>query len=107
MAQHPDKNPGDAGAATKFQALGIAHKVLSDPDTRQEYDESGSLDLGEESDVTNATWYAYWRALFPKLELSDIDRFAATYRDSAEEREDLLAGAMRRRRKCGPPRAAR
>ena len=35
---HPDSNPGDAKAEAKFKEISEAHAVLSDPDTRAEYD---------------------------------------------------------------------
>jgi molecular chaperone DnaJ len=35
---HPDKNPGDRHAETRFKEVSAAHDVLSDADKRREYD---------------------------------------------------------------------
>ncbi|KAJ8603224.1 hypothetical protein CTAYLR_003850 [Chrysophaeum taylorii] len=41
---HPDKNPGDAEAAAKFQQVGQAYQILSNPDLRAQYDQQGRVD---------------------------------------------------------------
>ncbi|MCJ1463730.1 hypothetical protein MMC07_002339 [Pseudocyphellaria aurata] len=41
ITTHPDKNPGDASAHVRFQAIGEAYQVLSNEDLRKRYDKFG------------------------------------------------------------------
>ncbi|XP_022223725.1 dnaJ homolog shv [Drosophila obscura] len=45
---HPDKNKDDANASSKFQDLGAAYEVLSNPDKRKTYDRCGEDCLKKE-----------------------------------------------------------
>jgi len=58
---HPDKNPDDPDAHLKFQKVGEAYQVLSNPELRQKYDSRGKDGLGD-LPVIDAS--AFFAALF-------------------------------------------
>ncbi|KAJ7324205.1 hypothetical protein JRQ81_017225 [Phrynocephalus forsythii] len=89
---HPDRaGPGEEKekATVHFQILGKVYAVLSDKEQRAVYDEQGVVD--EESTVLtqDRNWEEYWRLLFKKITVKDIEDFEKKYRDSAEELEDI------------------
>ncbi|CAM9951691.1 unnamed protein product, partial [Phaeothamnion confervicola] len=70
----------------------MVHQVLSDPENRQLYDETGEIEGGTgRLDKENSdTWEAYWRELFPRVTTADIESFEATYKGSEEEAGDVV-----------------
>jgi len=88
---HPDKNQNDADATVKFQAISLAYDILSDPKKRKEYDETG--ELHDDDDILDGganNWDAYFRNLFKRVSMEDIDNFESQYKGSEEERGDVL-----------------
>jgi DnaJ family protein C protein 9 len=97
LKHHPDRNPGNKAAHKQFQAISLAYQILSDPDSRQEYDETGVIpdEAPDEDDKAATTqgqdvWKQYFDQIFGKVTTSDIDAFASKYKCSDEERRDVL-----------------
>ncbi|KAL0984157.1 hypothetical protein UPYG_G00137820 [Umbra pygmaea] len=87
---HPDRATGDEQATAKFQALGKVYAVLSDAEQRAIYNEQGIVDEESDSLDRDRNWEEYWRTMFPKITLQDILNFEKSYKDSEEEKNDLM-----------------
>lgn len=89
---HPDRveEVKKLDATEKFKILGKVHSVLSDPEKRRVYDDTGSFDEGEcGTDFENVNWSEYWRALFKEITIEDIKNYEKKYKGSEEELKDL------------------
>lgn len=84
---HPDKNRDDPKATECFQQLQMAYDILKDEKKRRVYDLSGST---EEETAAFQTSFEYYRELFPPVTAKDIESFKSRYKDSPEERDDLI-----------------
>ncbi|KAG8057243.1 hypothetical protein GUJ93_ZPchr0002g25524 [Zizania palustris] len=113
---HPDKNRNDRLAAEKFQELGEAYQVLSDPTQRQAYDSYGKSGISTEAIIDPAAIFSmlFGSELFEdyigQLEmasmasldiLSDKDqeqrRLQEKMRVVQKEREEKLAETLKNR----------
>ncbi|PTB68905.1 DnaJ-domain-containing protein [Trichoderma citrinoviride] len=92
LKNHPDKVPEEhkTKAHETFQSIAFAYAVLSDPARRKRYDTTGST---SESivDSEGFDWSEYYREQYKDAVSEDsIKKFAARYKHSDEEKDDLL-----------------
>ncbi|KAH8159659.1 hypothetical protein CIB48_g8587 [Xylaria polymorpha] len=92
LKNHPDKVSEDQKqkAHETFQSIAFAYAVLSDPIRRKRYDETGST---SESivDSDGFSWSDFYREQFrDTISNNAIEKFAAQYKGSDEERDDIL-----------------
>ncbi|GFQ77717.1 dnaJ homolog subfamily C member 9 [Trichonephila clavata] len=94
LLTHPDKvdESQREEATRKFQILAKVHFILSDAEKRQVYDETGIVDDENDCSVDDSSpefWQNYFRNLFPKITVVDIENFMEKYIGSEEEKNDL------------------
>lgn len=92
LKNHPDKVPAERKeeANSAFQKIAFAYAILSNPGRRKLYDETGSVEESVSIDP-DWSWSDFYRAQFADVITSDaIAVFAAKYKGSDEERDDLL-----------------
>jgi DnaJ homolog subfamily C member 9 len=84
---HPDKNPGDKQAASRFVQLKEAYDTLSDPARRGLYDRGMTPPDSDPEAFAKA--YEFFRGV--PLNTDDIDAYLDGYRGSVVEEQDLIA----------------
>jgi DnaJ family protein C protein 9 len=72
----------------KFQILSKIYSVLSDPEKRTLYNDTGCVD---EDDVIDqdTDWVNVWKMMFKSITIEDIKQFEKKYKGSIEEEDDL------------------
>ncbi|XP_069720039.1 dnaJ homolog subfamily C member 9 [Phaenicophaeus curvirostris] len=93
LREHPDRAPPRPReeATRRFQLLSQAYAVLSDAEQRAVYDEQGAVDEAGAALRGQRDWGEYWRLLFKKITVKDIEDFEKSYKDSEEELADIKA----------------
>ncbi|XP_057667068.1 dnaJ homolog subfamily C member 9 [Diorhabda carinulata] len=85
---HPDRVSSDQKeiATEKFKILSKIHSILQIKEKRKLYDNYGEFD--DEMD-TSSNWLNYWRNMFKKIELKDIQEYEKKYVGSENELRDI------------------
>ncbi|CAN6278840.1 unnamed protein product [Urochloa humidicola] len=103
---HPDKNPNDPQAAEKFQALGEAYQVLSDPLQRKAYDGYGKNSISRDNilDGTVVFTLLFGSELFEDYighlamaTMASSEMTSDNNNDSPEKLQDRLKNVQRER----------
>ncbi|KAJ3707344.1 hypothetical protein LUZ61_011049 [Rhynchospora tenuis] len=103
---HPDKNPNDPLAAQKFQALGEAYQVLSDPAQREAYDANGKAGISTDGIIDPAAIFAmlFGSELFEEYigqlamaSMSSLDVFGEGDQIDAKKLQDKMRAVQKER----------
>ncbi|RWR91956.1 j-domain-containing protein [Cinnamomum micranthum f. kanehirae] len=86
---HPDKNPGDEEAKEKFQLLQKVISILGDEEKRTIYDQTGCVDDADLAGDVAQNLQEFFRSMYKKVTVADIEEFEANYRGSDSEIKDL------------------
>lgn len=93
----PDKQTNKSAedaeiAKRRFEAVSVAYSILSDEERRKVYDSCGEMEEDDSklSDSNADAWRDYFKNIFGKVTVADIDKFTESYKCSEEEEKDVL-----------------
>jgi molecular chaperone DnaJ len=67
LKNHPDRNPGDAEATSRFKEATEAYQVLSDDDKRSRYDRFGHAGLENVPDLGGGDIFSHFQDIFSEF----------------------------------------
>lgn len=84
LVYHPDKHATAServkeDASTKFQQIGFAYTVLSDPNRKARYDSTGRTDEGFDLGAGEDGWEKYFEELFDRVTRGKLDEMKKEY----------------------------
>ncbi|XP_044756621.1 J domain-containing protein CG6693-like [Coccinella septempunctata] len=85
---HPDRvdEADKLTANEKFKVLGKIHFILQNEQRRKIYDSGGEFDEGEDIECN---WMDYWRNIFKKISIKEIENYEKEYIGSDTEYKDI------------------
>lgn len=89
---HPDQNPGDSAAETKFKEISEAHSVLSDAEERKEYDAIRAMGSGARFTAPGGAGAGGFEDVFGTMFGGPGGRGGTRYTYQQGEYDDLLGG---------------
>ncbi|KAL8937980.1 MAG: hypothetical protein Q9216_004146 [Gyalolechia sp. 2 TL-2023] len=104
LRHHPDKvSPSERiSAHSMFQRIAFAYAILSSPSRRTLYDNTGSTSgTLAAADDDDFNWLSFFRTQYSSLSASAINDFSASYKQSDEERKDVLTAYAKYEGKMG------
>lgn len=93
LRHHPDKVPLSerTTAHSTFQRIAFAYAILSSPHRRTLYDNTGSTAETLAADDDDFDWLSFFQTQYSSISASALNDFSASYKQSDEERKDVLA----------------